>query len=146
MAKDHRKVSEQLAQEILLEDPKLPARDRRAGAPRNARGADDRAHRSRTLRAECCSHRPPQRLQAEGSTHQGRYAEPAGASRPGRHLLNEAVLTLPKKREGTLFGAHADVRGGGLDQEGQGNHRRAVRDLLLQEPRLIASWLPRLGA
>ena len=71
-------------------------------------------------------------------------------------------LLVPQDREGTFstrlfaryqrnekalcFGADGDVRGGGLHQEGQGDHRGAVRHLFLKEPPLLFGHLPRLGA
>ena len=36
MAKDHRRVDAQMAQEVLLDDPDFLARDRREGAPGDA--------------------------------------------------------------------------------------------------------------
>jgi hypothetical protein len=40
-----------------------------------------------------------------------------------------------------VFGAHGDVRGRSLYQEGQGSDRRALRNHLLQEPHLLAGSL-----
>jgi hypothetical protein len=92
------------------------------------------------------AHRPPQRLQAEGFAHQGHHPQLARAPRPGGDLLHAAVLALPEKREGARAGAHGDVCGGSLHEEGQGDNRGAVRHLFLQEPRFLAGRLPRLGA
>ena len=64
MAKDHRRLTEEVAQGILLERPSLSQGDRREDATGVFGSRDDRARRRRTLRAHYRAQRAPQRPQA----------------------------------------------------------------------------------
>jgi hypothetical protein len=43
-------------------------------------------------------------LQAEDASYQGGHTEPARTPGQGRNLLQQALCSLPKKREGAPFG------------------------------------------
>src|SRR5215213_5048127 len=119
MATDHPKVSEQLAQEILLEDANF------------LREIVERVLQE-MLEAEMTEHigAAPYERSATRIGHRNGYKPRTLRTRVG--TLN---LLVPQDREGALFGFDGDVRGGGLNQEGQRSDRRAVRHFLLQEPR-----------
>jgi hypothetical protein len=117
MAKDHRKVSAEIAQEILLEDPNF-LREIVERVLQEMLEVEMTEHvGAAPLRAQRHPHRPPQRLQAEDFEDQGRHPQPvSSAPGPRRHLLHAPFLALPEKREGSLYGTHGDVRGGSFDQ------------------------------
>ena len=68
MAKDHRRLAEEVAQGILLDDPTfLKEIVERVLQEELLEAEDDRAHRRRSpFRAQRYPHRPAQRVQAEG--------------------------------------------------------------------------------
>jgi hypothetical protein len=146
MTIDHRKVSAEIAQGILLDDPSF------------LREIVERVLQE-MLEAEMTEHigAAPYERSATRTGHRNGYKPRTLRTRVG--TLN---LLVPQDREGTfstrLFSryqrnekalvllAHGNVRGGSLHQEGQGSDRRAVRHLLLKEPHLFSGHFPRLGA
>ena len=62
--------------------------------------------------------------------HAGRQAGAAGAAGPRRAVLDRAVRTLSALGAGAGGGAGGDVRARGLDPQGEGDHRGAVRPQL----------------
>lgn len=59
--------------------------------------------------------------------HADWQAETTGAARPGRAFLDLAVQALPARSEKALVSALADMyMQGGVDSQGQGDHRGAV--------------------
>jgi hypothetical protein len=147
MATDHRKVSEQLTQEILLEDPNF------------LREIVERVLQE-MLEAEMTEHigAAPYERSATRTGHRNGYKPRTLRTRVGTlNLLvpqdlkkATSVRAFSRATRGTrgrsVWRSWRWVGGGGLDQEGQGSDRRAVRDLLLQEPRFFPGRLPRLGA
>jgi hypothetical protein len=133
MTIDHRKVSEQLAQGILLDDPGF------------LREVVQRVLQE-MLEAEMTHHigAAPYERTDKRTGHRNGYKPRTLRTRVG--TLNLAVPQDLKKGLTPRAFSHADVRGRGLHQEGQGSHRGAVRHLFLQEPRLFFGRLPRLGA
>ena len=91
MAKDHRRLAEEVAQGILLDDPGF------------LKEIVERVLQE-LLEAEMTEPQTPHSQDA------GRHAEPAGSSGPRRDLLDAVVLALPAQREGFGIGAHGDVR------------------------------------
>ena len=144
MAHRNRKVDEQMAQHILLDDPSFlkeivervlqelleaEMTEHIGASPYERTGTrtgQRNGYKPRTLRKD-----------------EGRHPQPARPAGPRRHLLDPTVRPLPAKREGASFSLDGDVRRGRLDQEGQRSDRRAVRDLLLKEPRFFFSRQPR---
>jgi hypothetical protein len=146
MAKDHGRVDVELAQEVLLDDP-------------NFLGEIVERVLQELLEAEMTEHvgaAPYERTEKRAGQRNG-YKP-----RILRTRVGTLKLLVPQDREGTfstrLFSRYqrnekalvlaldGDVRRGGLHEEGQGSDRRALRDLLLQEPGFIFGRLPRLGA
>ena len=147
MTIDHRKVSAEIAQGILLDDPGF------------LREIVERVLQE-MLEAEMTHHigAAPYERSAARTGHRNGYKPRTLRTRVGTinllvpqdrergDFLHAAVLALPEEREGTRVSAHGDVRGRGFHEEGQGGHRRAVRNLLLKEPGFLFGQLPRLGA
>ena len=109
MAHHNRKVDEQMAQHILLDDPSF------------LKEIVERVLQE-LLEAEMTEHigaAPYERSEKRTGQRngykpralrtQGWHAEPARSPGPGRDLLHQAVLTLPEKREGFGVGADGDV-------------------------------------
>src|SRR5215213_6175998 len=137
MAKDHRRLAEEVAQGILLDDP--------------------------TFLKEIVERVLQELLEAEMTEHIGAAPYERSATRTGqrngykpralRTRVGPLNLLVPQDRDGTfstrlftryqrnekaLVLADGDVRRGRLHQEGQGDNRRALWDLLLQEPGFFA--------
>ena len=112
MAKDHRRLDAELAQEVLMDDPGFPKQ------------IVERAVQQ-MLEAEMTEHvgvAPHERTDARKG-HRNGYkpralrtrvgtSEPTRTPGPGGHLLHSSLLPLPAKREGACFGLDGDVRGG----------------------------------
>jgi putative transposase len=147
MTNDHRRVDEQMAQEVLLDEPDF------------LREIVERVLQE-VLEAEMTEHigaAPYERTDARKGHRNGHKP------RMLRTRVGTLSLLVPKDREGTfstrLFSRYQRnekalclalmemyVERRGLDQEGQGGDRGVVRHLLDQEPRLLPGRLPGFGA
>src|SRR5215212_6247422 len=120
MAKDHRRLAEEVAQGILLDNPtflkeivervlqellEAEMTEHIGATPYERTGTrtgQRNGYKPRTLRKD-----------------EGRHPQPARPAGPRRHLLDPTVRPLPAKREGARFSLDGDVRRGRLYQEGQ---------------------------
>ena len=71
--------------------------------------------------------RLPGGLLQPGADDAGRQVRVAGAAGPQRRVLDGAVRAVSAQREGVGGGVGRDVRARGVDAQGQGDHRGAVR-------------------
>jgi hypothetical protein len=141
MANDHRRISEELVQGVLIDDPTFLKEIVERVLQELLEAEDDRAHRRCSPRTHQRPQRPSQWIQAQDAWYQGRHSEPTRTPGPAEHLLHQALCPLPEKREGARFGTYGDVGGGSVNKEAQRRNRGAMRHLLLKEPRFTAGSL-----
>ena len=116
---------------LLDEDGDYLARDGAGDRAGDAGGGDDRGARRREGRADERAAGLPRGLLHAVADHAGRHAGAAGAAGPGRAVLDRLFERYQRSEKALVAALGGDVRAGGLDPQGEGDHRGAVRARLL---------------